>query len=206
MPSSLRLAGIILCGGRSTRMGQPKAWLPLGNETMLPRIVRLVRPFVDPVIVVAAEGQSLPALPDEVTILRDSIPQRGPLQAIADGLAHLAGRVEAAFVSSCDAPLLVPELIPRLADLLGDRLICVPKVADRCHPLAAIYRIEVADQIAAMLAQDRLRVMDLFAVVATRIVTPAEIADVDPALQSFRNLNTPEDYSAVQSFLSLTQA
>ena len=55
-------AGIVLCGGRSTRMGVPKATLPFGNETMLQRVVRLLHTVVSPVIVVAARDQVLPEL------------------------------------------------------------------------------------------------------------------------------------------------
>jgi molybdopterin-guanine dinucleotide biosynthesis protein A len=72
--AAMRIGGIILCGGRSSRMGQPKAWLPFGDEVMLQRIVRIVRAVVDPVVVVAAPGQDVPELPD-VQVIRD----QGPL-------------------------------------------------------------------------------------------------------------------------------
>src|SRR4051794_21124741 len=98
--------GIVLCGGQSQRMGRPKAWLPFAGELLLPRVVRLVREAVAPVVVVAAADQELPPLPDEVQVVRDEQKGRGPLQGLAAGLASLAGRVEAAYVSSCDVPFL----------------------------------------------------------------------------------------------------
>ena len=52
-----------LCGGKSTRMGVPKATLPFGPETMLQRVVRLLGTVVSPIVVVAARGQELPELP-----------------------------------------------------------------------------------------------------------------------------------------------
>jgi molybdenum cofactor guanylyltransferase len=55
-------AGIILCGGRSSRMGRPKAWLPFGSEFMLQRVVRILSDVVSPIAVVAAPGQDLPPL------------------------------------------------------------------------------------------------------------------------------------------------
>ena len=58
-----QIAGIILCGGRSTRMGTSKALLPFGGETMLQRIVRLLGTVASPLVVVAAAGQPLPNLP-----------------------------------------------------------------------------------------------------------------------------------------------
>ena len=54
--------GIVLCGGRSERMGRPKVMLPFGPETMLQRVVRLVGAVGGPVVAVAAAGQELPEL------------------------------------------------------------------------------------------------------------------------------------------------
>src|SRR5437588_762021 len=56
------VGGIVLCGGQSKRMGQPKAWLPFGDELMLPRVVRLLGGAVRPRVVVAAPDQDLPPL------------------------------------------------------------------------------------------------------------------------------------------------
>ena len=60
-----RVGGIILCGGQSKRMGRPKAWLPFGDELMLPRVARLLREAVEPVVVVAAPGQDLEHIPGD---------------------------------------------------------------------------------------------------------------------------------------------
>src|SRR6185312_15898389 len=97
----MSLGGIILCGGQSRRMGRPKAWLPFGGEVMLPRVVRLLGEVVAPVAVVAAPGQDLPPLPAGVDVVRDEEEGRGPLQGLAAGLAALAGRADAAYLSSC---------------------------------------------------------------------------------------------------------
>jgi molybdopterin-guanine dinucleotide biosynthesis protein A len=72
-------AGIVLCGGRSTRMGVPKATLPFGPETMLQRVVRLLGSVVAPIVAVAAREQKLPKLPEDVIVTRDEREQRGPL-------------------------------------------------------------------------------------------------------------------------------
>ncbi len=199
MPSqALRIGGIVLCGGRSSRMGRPKAWLPFAGELMLPRVVRLLREAVEPVIVVAAPGQDVPPVPPEVEIVRDAEEGRGPLQGLAAGLAALRGRVDAAYLSSCDVPFLRPAFVRRLIELLGDALICVPRVGGYHHPLAAVYRPEVADAVAGLLAEGRLRPFFLFEAVPTRVVEAAELTDVDPTMQTLRNLNTPEEYEAAQ--------
>lgn len=197
----MKVGGVILCGGESRRMGRPKAWLPFGDETLLQRVTRILGEVVQPLVVVAAPEQALPPLPVDILIVRDEERGRGPLQGLAAGLTALQGLASAAYVSSCDVPFLQPALVRRLIDLLGNQAICVPQVGDYHHPLAALYRVEVLAAVQELLRQDRLRPVYLFEQVATRVVTAAELADIDPTFQSFRNLNCPEDYQvAVQEY------
>ena len=197
----MRTGGIVLCGGRSSRMGRPKAWLPFGDELMLPRIVRILREVVEPIVVVAATDQEVPPLPEEVAIVRDDEEGRGPLQGLAAGLAALAGKAEAAYLSSCDVPFLKPAFVRRVIELLGDNAISVPHVAGFHHPLAAAYRIEVLPEVQKLLAANRLRPVYLFETAPTRILDAHDFADVDPTFESLRNLNTPEEYAASLAIL-----
>jgi molybdopterin-guanine dinucleotide biosynthesis protein A len=192
----VRTGGIVLCGGQSKRMGRPKAWLPFAGELMLPRVVRLLGEAVRPVVVVAAPGQDVPPLPPEIALVRDEEKGRGPLQGLAAGLEALRGQVDAAYLSSCDVPFLRPAFVRRLIELLGDNAICVPRVGEYHHPLAAVYRVEVAEAVGRLLAADRLRPFFLFEAVPTRVVGAAELAEADPTFQTLRNLNTPEEYEA----------
>src|SRR5207237_975704 len=127
------VGGIVLCGGQSSRMGRPKAWLPFAGEIMLPRVVRLLREVVEPVVVVAAPDQDVPPLPAEVAVVRDEEKGRGPLEGLAAGLGALRGRANAAYLSSCDVPFLRPSFVRRLIELLGDYAVCVPRVGDYHH-------------------------------------------------------------------------
>jgi molybdopterin-guanine dinucleotide biosynthesis protein A len=192
----MHVGGIVLCGGRSSRMGRPKAWLPFGGETMLGRVVRVLGEVVAPIAVVAAPEQEVPPLPAGVEIVRDDVEGRGPLQGLAGGLRALQGRCEAAYLSSCDVPFLRPAFVRRLIELVGENAVCVPRVGEYHHPLAAVYRMDALDAVARLLAADRLRPVFLFEAVPTRVVEAAELADVDPTFQTLRNLNTPEDYEA----------
>jgi molybdopterin-guanine dinucleotide biosynthesis protein A len=193
---AMNVAGIVLCGGQSKRMGRPKAWLPFAGETMLPRVVRLLGEVVSPIVVVAAPEQDVPLLPDDARIVRDEERGRGPLQGLAAGLSALAGAADCAYLTSCDVPFLQPAFVRRLVGLLGEHRICVPRVGAFHHPLAAVYRLDVRSVVSRLLAEDRLRPFFLFEQVPTRIVEAAELADVDPTFQTLRNLNTPEDYEA----------
>ena len=188
--------GIVLCGGRSTRMGSPKATLPFGAEAMLQRVVRLLGTVVSPIVVVAARAQPLPALPTDIAVTRDEHDERGPLEGLRAGLKALPASVDAAYVTSCDVPLLVPAFVKRMIELLGDHDIAVMEVDGFPHPLSAVYRRDVLPHVETLLANDRLRPVFLFDAVRTRRVQTAEMTSVDPQLQTLRNLNTPEDYRA----------
>ena len=192
----MQVGGIILCGGESKRMGRPKAWLPFGDEWMLPRVVRLLGEVASPLVVVAAPQQDTPSLPSTVTVVRDDEKGRGPLQGLAAGLRALQGRADAAYVSSCDVPFLQAAFVRRLIELLGDKCICVPQVGGYQHPLAAVYRLEVVEVVERLLSENRLRTRLLFESAPTRVVDAAELVDIDPTFQTLRNLNTPEEYEA----------
>jgi molybdopterin-guanine dinucleotide biosynthesis protein A len=175
-------------------MGVPKATLPFGPETMLQRVVRLLGTVISPVIVVAARDQLLPALPDEVSVARDEREARGPLEGIRAGLRALPESIDAAYITSCDVPMLVPAFVERMIELMGDHDIAVMEVDGFPHPLSAVYRRNTLPHIESLLASDRLRPVFLFEAVRTRRVKPEEMTIVDPELRTLRNLNTQEDY------------
>jgi len=188
--------GIVLAGGKSTRMGVPKATLRFGPETMLQRVVRLLSTVVSPIVVVAARDQELPELPPATLVTRDEREERGPLEGLRAGLKALPATVDAAYVTSCDVPLLVPAFVERMIDLRADDDIAVMEIDGFTHPLSAVYRRATLPRIEALLAEDRLRPAFLFEAVRTRRVKPEEMVVADPQLATLRNLNTREDYLA----------
>ncbi len=189
-------AGIVLCGGRSTRMGTSKAMLQFGPETMLQRVVRLLGTVASPIVVVAARDQVLPELPSEIGITRDEREAKGPLEGIRAGLTALPESSGAAYITSCDVPLLVPGFASRMVELLGDHDIAVMEIDGFPHPLSAVYRREVLPKVESLLNADRLRPVFLFDAMRTRRVKAEEMLSVDPRLLTLKNLNTPEDYRA----------
>jgi molybdopterin-guanine dinucleotide biosynthesis protein A len=192
----MQTGGIILCGGKSSRMGRDKATLPFGPELMLQRVVRLLGEVVDQrnIVVVAAPGQELPRLPSAIVVARDQKQGRGPLEGIAAGLQAVRNDIEVAYITSCDVPLLVPAFVRRMFELLGDHDIAVPREGEQFHPLAAVYRPSVLSVVQRLLDADRLRPRFLFDEVRTRLVEMDELVNVDPQLLTLMNLNNPEDY------------
>ncbi len=202
-PARLPAAGVVLCGGRSTRMGSSKALLAFGPETMLQRVVRLLDTVVAFVVVVAAPGQPLPALPGTVRVARDEREGRGPLEGLRAGLRALPDAVDVAYVTSCDVPLLVPGFVRRMLELAHGHDVAVLETDGFAHPLAAVYRRRTLPHIEALLAADRLRPVFLFEAARTRRVAPREVADADPELLTLRNVNTPADYAEALSTAGL---
>ncbi len=194
----MKTGAIVLCGGKSSRMGRDKATLPFGPELMLQRVIRLLSEVVEThqIVVVAAPGQSLPELPAGVIVTHDDRAERGPLQGLAAGLRVIANRADAVYVTSCDVPLLVPGFVRCMFELLGDHDIAVPRDGQHHHPLAAVYRPSVLAHVQRLLDADRLRPRFLFDEVHSREILTEELRSVDPQLTTLENLNSPEDYLA----------
>lgn len=190
-----RTGGIVLCGGRSSRMGRPKAWLPVGDEVLLQRVVRVVAEVVSPIVVVAAPGQQLPALPAGVEVVRDAAEGNGPLEGLAAGLAALHTPADAAFAVGCDSPFLSAAFVARLVELRGAKDVCVPVVGGFPRPLPGVYAVGVLGVVRELLVARSYRLGRLLEVVPTRLVPPADLSDADPGLRSLVNVNTPADYA-----------
>jgi molybdenum cofactor guanylyltransferase len=190
----MNTGGIVLCGGKSTRMGTSKAHLAFGAETMLQRVVRLLSTVVSPIVVVAAPDQLLPEVPDDTIVTRDEREGRGPLEGLRAGLKALPPAVDLAYVTSCDVPLLEPAFVSRMIDLAAGYDIAVMEIDGFAHPLSAVYRRSALPHVEALLAEERLRPVFLFDLVRTRRIRPSEMSAVDPELLTLRNLNTRADY------------
>jgi molybdenum cofactor guanylyltransferase len=200
----------VLAGGRSSRMGTPKAALEWHGSTLLRRTVGIVaRATGGPVVVVRAAGQDLPELPGHVTVVDDPREGRGPVQGIAAGLAALAGQAEAAFVTSTDLPFLHPAFVRRVLRVLGPQDgghsggpdVALPVARGYPQPLAAAYRTGLAGLAERLVKEDRLRPAFLFAECAVtrledaQLLTDPVLAALDPDLDSVLNVNTPDDYA-----------
>ena len=204
------LSALVNAGGSSTRMGTPKALLPMppDDRPLLAYVVETAAAVVDgPIYVIANHPPVQDAarrLPN-VTVLADQDPGKGPLAGLAAGLALVP---EWTLALACDMPLLRVEVL----QLLGRAALAaaeqeapwdaiVPMVDHRAETLCAAYHRRCLPFIQAMLAEDRLRIRDLFSQVRVHTVEEAELRQVDPTLQSFTNANTPQEWAAIQQKL-----
>jgi len=194
---NLRIGGIVLCGGLSRRMGSPKEWLPCGGEYLLQRMVRIVSSVVQPVVVSARPGQHLPELPSDIGIVFDRRPDHGPLAGLSAGLEALANRCEAAFVVPCDHPLLRPEWVKRLVELLGEHPAVMPVHEGQAYPLTAVYRTSLRPMLDQQLQQRNLAALRFAETVGALFVESDGLVETDPNLDSLRNINHPEDLAKI---------
>ena len=190
-------AGIVLCGGKSTRMGFAKAQLPFGDEVLLQRVTRILGDIVSPLVVVASPGQELPRCSPDILVAYDRHRDGGPLEGLAVGFGALPETADAAFVTGCDAPFLKPLFIRRIFSLLeSDYSAVVPRESGRYHPLCAVFRKSTLPKVEELLTAGERRMTSFVESISTREVAPTEWCDVDPNSDSLRNLNNCEDYSA----------
>ena len=181
---------VILTGGKSSRMGRPKALLPFDGEPLIAHMVRRLARVFPETVVVAAPDQELPLLP--VTLARDEVAYQGPVSGIYHGLQ--AATKEVCFVTSCDAPFLSLPLISHLLSQTTDCDVVVPFWQERFQPLHAVYRRSVAPLLHEQLERSELRPISLYPKVRTREIHESEVRRFDPEGLSFLNMNTPEDY------------
>lgn len=186
------MTAIILAGGRSSRMGTPKALLPFAGEPLIVQIARRLKPLFPEIVVVAAPGQPLPALPGR--IVHDEDAYQGPVGGIYYGLRAIAD--DFAFVTSCDAPFASTALILELLRLRTGHDVVVPRWEGRLQPLFAVYRTTVLPALEEQLRAGELRPVSLFEKVRTHIVDDEHLRRFDPDGNSFINMNTPGDYAA----------
>jgi molybdopterin-guanine dinucleotide biosynthesis protein A len=181
---------IILCGGKSSRMGCDKALLPFGDETMLARVARTVGSVVDNscIVVIAAARQELPELDPPIRIVRDSVEFAGPLAAISEAASELE-QVDGIFITGCDTPLLKSEVIELLCAQLGEQPAIVPEDSERLYPLCGVYRTDVFN------GDFKMRSMrDFVQCINAKRIDTELLRSVDPDLLSLRNINTRQDY------------
>ncbi|MGH2919531.1 MAG: molybdenum cofactor guanylyltransferase [Solirubrobacteraceae bacterium] len=203
-------AGIVLAGGRSTRMGAPKATLDWRGSTLLRRAIGIVGRAVDgPLVVVKAPEQELPPLPDGVELAEDARAGRGPLEALAAGLAAIAQRADVVYVSGVDTPLQHPAFIRHVIRSLDpDHDVALPHAHGFDHPLAAAYRTSVADVLEDVIAGDDLGTgafmarLNVLTLNEPALLGDRAVAVFDPELRSLHNVNTRDEYDAARARLA----
>lgn len=239
-----RSVGIVLAGGRATRLGGlaaatgGKAAVTLGGRTFLEAVLAALESHVERIVVVAPHATAAAAtraptsVPRRIEMIHDTVPDGGPLAALADALRHVtAARIAPAgirpdgaeagpavpgtalpdaVVVSCDVPLLRPAVVGLLLERLRATAArwVVPEVLGHPQVLVSALRADLLPVIEAHLAAGRRDVrglLDLVAAADPRALCrldAAALSAVDPGLESFRDVDTPEDLAAIERRLA----
>ena len=201
-----RIAGIVLAGGGSRRMGVAKCALEIGGRTLLQRAVDALGSVADAVagevVVVRARGQAAPEVRSERPLRHatDAIADGGPLVGVAAGLEAASAPV--AVVVGCDAPLLQPPLLRLLAERAraGARLV-VPVHEGEPQLLCAAWRREALEAVRGAVEAGERAVVAMLDRLEAELLTPAQWREADPEGRSFVNVNTPEDLARARAAL-----
>jgi molybdenum cofactor guanylyltransferase len=184
------VAGFVLAGGRSSRMGRDKAFLELQGRTLLERALTIARSISENVRIVGQREK----LGVYGPVIEDVYPGQGPLAGIHAALT--ASQSELNFMIALDTPFLDAGFARYLVEQarLSGATVTVPRVAGQVQPLCAVYRREFAAVAENALRQERNNIVPLFARVETREIDDAELRKLAYDPRMFDNLNTPEEW------------
>ncbi|MCM0082982.1 molybdenum cofactor guanylyltransferase [Geomonas sp. Red32] len=188
------VTAVILAGGQSRRMGSNKAVLPYGGVPLIERIYRQVSELCAETVVVTNTPELYPFLP--CPKVKDVYPGMGPLAGIHAALSQ--SRTRYILTVACDMPWISPALFRALAAEPGGWDVVIPEGDHGMEPLHALYSRDCLPAIESMLKQERRRVVSFFDQVRVKVFPMEQTVQHDPSLRAFRNINTVQEYLALQ--------
>jgi molybdopterin-guanine dinucleotide biosynthesis protein A len=186
----------VLAGGASRRMGRNKAFLKLGDQTLIEVVIERIARVCAEVLVVAGDAQPYAGL--GVAAVEDRYRGVGVLGGLHAGLQAAAH--DLTLVVGCDMPFLDPNLLRAFAGWAEgfDAVVLRHGEQQYVEPLHAAYRRSCLPAIEAVISEGRRRITSFFPQIRVRYVTPEDIAPFDSKLHSFRNINTPEEWEVTR--------
>ena len=191
----LPVTGVILAGGQSRRMGENKALMQLGDDSLIGHVIHRMRLITDELLLITNSPTEYGHL--GVSMHGDIFPDTGALGGIYTGLTHASH--DAVLCVACDSPFLNPKLLTYLVSVLGEYDAVMPythgdKEQITLQTLCAAYSQRCLSIIELMLRESELRVHALQERAHIKSVSPEVWQEFDPEGMSFFNINTPEDF------------
>ena len=190
------VTGVLLAGGKSTRMGQDKRFLSIGGQTLLERGLCAMCALFQRVCVVIAQDSLSP--PTQVPVFRDVVPDCGSLGGLYTGLREAS--TSYIFVAACDMPFLNVNLVKHMVGLKEEADIVVASWKTRLQPTHAIYSKRCMASFEDMIRRQEVKIQDIFQhpSLNVRFMTENEVRQIDPEGHSFININNPADLDAAR--------
>ncbi|MEK7822231.1 MAG: molybdenum cofactor guanylyltransferase [Planctomycetota bacterium] len=188
----MKMSAVILAGGKSSRMGQDKAFLKIGNRTIVEYQLQRLSPLFEELLLSTNLPEKFAHLGLET--VQDFIPDRGPLVGIYSSL--LKARYSHLFAIACDMPFISPGLITYMKEDCKDYDVTVPETERGLEPLHAIYSKTCLPVMKGYVDKKdgKGRVIEFFPEVKVRVVTKEEISRIPGGNEAFLNFNTMEEY------------
>jgi molybdenum cofactor guanylyltransferase len=196
------VAGAILVGGKSRRMGRDKASIEVAGQTLLERAFKAVSEVTNEVFICGAVSSAGALF--GAKIIEDAKGDAGPMGGIVAALR--ASSSPHCLVVACDMPFLNVTLLEYLIDLAPTADLVVPEIDGITHQMHAVYAKSCLPHLEALLASGDYRMHALFPLVRTRYVGRNGIERFDREHRSLMNLNTPEDLAAAERILAARSA
>ena len=197
------ITGIILCGGKSSRMKTNKALLKLGNKTIIEIIFDEMKKVLSDVVLSANECDDFAFL--NIPIVKDIQLNRGPLSGIYSAL-QFSG-TQRNFITTCDIPLINSKLIKHLVEIKSDKEIIVPAINGIPQRLFGIYNKSVIEKIDVIFNLYEIDKSIKGSVYDLHQRIDVELIEIDHLQfyndNMFTNMNTPEDYELIKSIYEL---
>jgi len=192
------VAGIVLAGGTSSRLGQDKAFVDARGLTLVERVVEQLRQAVDEIILVTDRPAEFSFLGLPTT--SDLYPGVGVLGGLHAGLS--AARSDHVLAVGCDMPFLCPDLLRYLLSLRTEADVVMPRIDGYHEPLHAVYSRACLPNLERTIRAKRRRILHALDGLRIRYVERVEMEPYDPELRSFFNVNKPEDLARLEELLS----
>jgi molybdenum cofactor guanylyltransferase len=189
----LPVTALVLCGGKSRRMGRPKAFLPFEGTTMVNHVLNKVRDLFSEVLLVANEPSNYEDF--GVDVVKDILPYRGPLGGILSGL--LVAKHEYAFVLACDMPLVDKRLIREMTAARHGKDVVVLAHDLGVEPLLGLYSKNCIKPLEESLFAGHLSLQEFLSGLNAQTFEYDSDYSNREDLPAFFNINTPQDYSRV---------
>ena len=188
------VTGVILAGGRSSRMGSNKALLPYRGGLFIEAIYRQLAALFPEVLLITNTPAQYDFLPCRKA--GDIYPDMGALAGLHSGLYH--SNTPHIFAVACDMPYLDDRLIRYLIGQRHKGDLVIPEGEGGVEPLHAVYAKGCLPHMEAALQGGRRRIVSFFDQVQLVTIESGISAVFDPGFRSFSNINTPDDYYALR--------
>lgn len=189
-----KITGIILAGGKSSRMGRDKAFLAMGDKTLFEVVMDKMLKFFKEVMAVVAEPSLYEKYNKKILIKKDIIPESGPLGGLYTGLLSSSNRDN--FLIACDMPFLNPNLLTYMAKNIKNSDAVVAEYNKRQHPLFGFYSKSCVSAAKLQISKGNFKMRDFLGKVKAEIVGESEVKEFDSKGLSFININTYDEYKS----------